>query len=198
MNSLSWYLNLYYKFREYPVCEVNAAHKPNELRALYSGMLKKQFVLFQLDNRRDGEIEGIISKNNYDHLLNKKAESNLEQEEALQQEEPQLDSRMLSHSLSSIDQGRDSIASVGSQESRWLVQTGPNEKNMDVFYELMIKMIRISFRRLTIEAFAFDRYGQTLSKEGVRDTLRSNTEYAELYGRITAEREKKEEDPNIV
>ena len=127
MNSLSWYLNLYYKFREYPVCEVNAAHKPNELRALYSGMLKKQFVLFQLDNRRDGEIEGIISKNNYDHLLNKKAESNLEQEEALQQEEPQLDSRMLSrHSLSSIDQGRDSIASVGSQESRWLVQTGPN------------------------------------------------------------------------
>lgn len=77
MNSLSWYLNLYYKFREYPVSEVNAAHKPNELRALYSGMLKKQFVLFQLDNRRDGEIEGIISKNNYDHLLNKKAESNL-------------------------------------------------------------------------------------------------------------------------
>lgn len=56
MNSLSWYLNLYYKFREYPVSEVNAAHKPNELRALYSGMLKKQFVLFQLDNRRDGEI----------------------------------------------------------------------------------------------------------------------------------------------
>lgn len=71
---------------------------------------------------------------------------------------------------------------------------------MDVFYELMIKMIRISFRRLTIEAFAFDRYGQTLSKEGVRDTLRSNTEYAELYGRIAAEGEKKEEeeDPNIV
>lgn len=127
MNSLSWYLNLYYKFREYPVSEVNAAHKPNELRALYSGMLKKQFVLFQLDNRRDGEIEGIISKNNYDHLLNKKAESNLEQEEALQQEEPQLDSRMISRqSVSSIDQGRDSIASVGSQESRWLVQTGPN------------------------------------------------------------------------
>ena len=90
-------------------------------------MLKKQFVLFQLDNRRDGEIEGIISKNNYDHLLNKKAESNLEQEEALQQEEPQLDSRMLSRqSVSSIDQGRDSVASVGSQESRWLVQTGPN------------------------------------------------------------------------
>lgn len=127
MNSLSWYLNLYYKFREYPVSEVNAAHKPNELRALYSGMLKKQFVLFQLDNRRDGEIEGIISKNNYDHLLNKKAESNLEQEEALQPEEQQLDSRMFSRpSLSSIDQGRDSIASVGSQESRWLVQTGPN------------------------------------------------------------------------
>lgn len=127
MNSLSWYLNLYYKFREYPVSEVNAAHKPNELRALYSGMLKKQFVLFQLDNRRDGEIEGIISKNNYDHLLNKKAESNLEQEEALKQEEPQLDSRMLSRqSVSSIDQGRDSIASIGSQESRWLVQTGPN------------------------------------------------------------------------
>jgi hypothetical protein len=42
-------------------------------------MLKKQFALFQLDNRRDGEIEGIISKNNYDHMLNKKAESNLEQ-----------------------------------------------------------------------------------------------------------------------
>lgn len=45
-------------------------------------MLKKQFTLFQLDNRRDGEIEGIISKNNYDHMLNKKAESNLEQEES--------------------------------------------------------------------------------------------------------------------
>lgn len=59
------------------------------------------------------------------------------------------------------------MVSVGSQSSKWLVQTGPNEKNMDVFYELMIKMIRISFRRLTIEAFAFDRYGKSLNKEGI-------------------------------
>ena len=79
MSSLSWYINLYYKFREYPIAEINAAHKPNELRSLYTSTLKKLFTLFQLDNRRDGEIEGLISKNNYDHLLNKKAETNLEQ-----------------------------------------------------------------------------------------------------------------------
>jgi hypothetical protein len=56
MNTLSWYINLYYKFRDYPIPEINASYKSNELRALYSAMLKKQFTLFQLDNRRDGEI----------------------------------------------------------------------------------------------------------------------------------------------
>lgn len=106
-------------------------------------------------------------------MLNKKAESNLEQEEALPtqhlNDDPQMDSRsVLSRpSISSMDrthQQRDSEVSLISQESRWLVQAGPNEKNMDVFYELMIKMIRISLRRLTIEAFAFDQYARTLSK----------------------------------
>lgn len=183
MNSLSWYINLYYKFRDYPIPEINASYKSNELRALYSAMLKKQFTLFQLDNRRDGEIEGIISKNNYDHMLNKKAESNLEQEEALPtqhaNDEPQMDSRsILSRpSMSSMDRThlqRDSEVSLVSQESRWLVQAGPNEKNMDVFYELMIKMIRISLRRLTIEAFAFDQYARTLSKEGIQDAIKNN------------------------
>ena len=90
-------------------------------------MLKKQFALFQLDNKRDGEIEGIISKNNYDHMLNKKAESNLEQEEALlsQQPPPPEDNALLSSrvilsraSLSSGDRShlpRDSEVSVMSQ-----------------------------------------------------------------------------------
>lgn len=52
MISLAWYINLYYKFREYPISEINAVYKPNELRPVYSGMLKKLFTLFQLDNRR--------------------------------------------------------------------------------------------------------------------------------------------------
>jgi hypothetical protein len=39
---------------------------------------------------------------------------------------------------------------------------------MDVFYELMIKMIRVSFRRLMIETFALDRYGMHVSKEAIR------------------------------
>jgi hypothetical protein len=75
-------------------------------------MLKKQFALFQLDNKRDGEIEGIISKNNYDHMLNKKAESNLEQEEAVvpapphpNEENAPFESRLILSrpSLSSVD-----------------------------------------------------------------------------------------------
>lgn len=82
---------------------------------------------------------------------------------------------------------RDSEASLASQESRWLVQAGPNEKNMDVFYELMIKMIRISFRRLTIEAFAFDQYARTLTKEGIQEAIKNNAEYSELYNKIYAE-----------
>ena len=58
------------------------------------------------------------------------------------------------------------------------MQGGPNEKNMDVFYELMIKMIRISLRRLTIETFAFDRYARTLGKEGIREAIKNNAEYS--------------------
>jgi len=73
MNNLGWYINLYYKFREYPITELNLAYKPNELKSLYSGLLKKLFILFQLDNRRDGDIEGLISKNNYDLMINKRA-----------------------------------------------------------------------------------------------------------------------------
>ena len=46
---------------------------------------------------------------------------------------------------------------------------------MDVFYELMIKMIRVSFRRLMIENFALDRYGMHISKEGIRDILQATT-----------------------
>ena len=99
-------------------------------------MLKKQFTLFQLDNKRDGEIEGIISKNNYDHMLNKKAESNLEQEQALphQQHTPEengpLSSKLLLSraSRSSAERSRlprDSEVSMISQESRWLVHGGP-------------------------------------------------------------------------
>lgn len=171
MSSLSWYINLYYKFREYPIAEINAAHKPNELRSLYTATLKKLFTLFQLDNRRDGEIEGLISKNNYDHLLNKKAETNLEQEQNADKIEPSEDNNhdsfLSRNSISSVEPSvinRDSNASLASQDPRWLVQAGPHEKNMDVFFELMIKMIRISLRRLTIEAFALERYGKSLTK----------------------------------
>ena len=46
---------------------------------------------------------------------------------------------------------------------------------MDVFYELMIKMIRVSFRRLMIENFALDRYGMHISKEAIRDILQATT-----------------------
>lgn len=35
-------------------------------------------------------------------------------------------------------------------------------------------MIRISLRRLTIEAFAFDQYDRTLSKEGIQDAIKNN------------------------
>jgi glycyl-tRNA synthetase (class II) len=82
MNSLSWYFNLYYKFREYPIAELNNSLKHNELKAFYAAMLRKTFALFQLDHRKEGEIEGLISKNNYDLMLHKKAEDNLAQEEA--------------------------------------------------------------------------------------------------------------------
>ena len=56
MNSLTWYFNLYYKFREYPIAELNSSLKPNELKAFYAAMLRKVFVLFQLEHRREGEI----------------------------------------------------------------------------------------------------------------------------------------------
>lgn len=56
MNNFGWYINLYYKFREYPITELNSMYKTNELKSIYNGMLKKLFTLFQLDNRRDGEI----------------------------------------------------------------------------------------------------------------------------------------------
>ncbi len=77
MNNLSWYFNLYYKFRDYPIAELNAALKKSELKALYSNMLRKLLALFQLDHRKDGEIEGLINKNNYDFMLSKKTEDNL-------------------------------------------------------------------------------------------------------------------------
>jgi hypothetical protein len=80
MNNLSWYINLYYKFRDYPITELSSAYKPTELKSLYNGILKKMFLLFQMDNRREGEIEGLISKNNYDLMVNKRAETNLAQE----------------------------------------------------------------------------------------------------------------------
>lgn len=88
MNNLAWYFNLYYKFRDYPIAELNSTLKNSELKALYTNMLRKLFLLFQLDNRKDGEIEGLISKNNYDLMLNKKAENNLAQEELLSNQTP--------------------------------------------------------------------------------------------------------------
>lgn len=81
MNNINWYFNLYYKFRDYPIGELNSTLKNNELKTLYNNMLRKTFALFQLDTRKDGDIEGLISKNNYDLMLNKKAENNLAQEE---------------------------------------------------------------------------------------------------------------------
>jgi hypothetical protein len=56
MNNISWYFNLYYKFRDYPIGELNSTLKSSELKTLYSNMLRKVFVLFQLDSRKDGEI----------------------------------------------------------------------------------------------------------------------------------------------
>lgn len=58
---------------------------------------------------------------------------------------------------------------------------------MDVFYELMIKMIRISLRRLTIEAFALERYGKNLTKESVHEIIKNNSEYSEVYSKMQAE-----------
>jgi len=47
------------------------------------------------------------------------------------------------------EKGRDSLASRESN-ARWIVESNPSEQNMDVFYELMIKMIRVSLRRLMV------------------------------------------------
>ena len=54
MNSLNWYFNLYYKFRNYPINELNNSLKNNELKAFYGAMLRKTFTLFQLEHRKDG------------------------------------------------------------------------------------------------------------------------------------------------
>ena len=52
MNSLSWYFSLYYKFRDYPITELNSTLKPSELKALYAATLRKTFSLFQLEHRK--------------------------------------------------------------------------------------------------------------------------------------------------
>jgi hypothetical protein len=43
---------------------------------------------------------------------------------------------------------------------------------MEVFYELMIKMIRISLRRLSIETFAIDKYGKNINREAVNEIFK--------------------------
>ena len=39
------------------------------------------------------------------------------------------------------------------------------DNNMDVFYELMIKMIRISLQRLMVEALAVSQFQHAVGKE---------------------------------
>ena len=45
---------------------------------------------------------------------------------------------------------------------------------MDVFYELMIKMIRISLRRLIIETFTLDKFSQNLKKETIKEIFKNS------------------------
>ena len=51
---------------------------------------------------------------------------------------------------------------------------------MDVFYELMIKMIRVSFRRLMVQNFALDRYGMHISKDALKDILQATTSECDI------------------
>jgi hypothetical protein len=176
MNNLGWYINLYYKFREYPISELNSSFKPNELRSLYSGMLKKLFLLFQLDTRREGEIEGLISKNNYELMINKRAETNLAQEDLPHKTPPEFTPES-GVSLDSMENDEKKESIISETASRWLVETDPTEKNMDVFYELMIKMIRVSLRRLMVETFAIDKYGKSLTKDSVNELFKNRSQF---------------------
>lgn len=48
MNSVDWYLSLYYKYREYPVKHLNAAYKNNELRLIYADIFNRLSTYFRI------------------------------------------------------------------------------------------------------------------------------------------------------
>ena len=49
MEARWWYMKLYYKYREYPVKEVNSQYKKSELRAVYTSIFTKLSSYFTME-----------------------------------------------------------------------------------------------------------------------------------------------------
>jgi len=50
---MNWYMSLYYKYRDYPVNNINIKYKRNELRAVYANIFAKMCLYFFIDPDAD-------------------------------------------------------------------------------------------------------------------------------------------------
>ena len=47
-NNISWYANVYYSYRDYPIKQLNVKYKKSELKTIYNTLIKKMFNNFDI------------------------------------------------------------------------------------------------------------------------------------------------------
>ncbi len=47
-NNISWYANVYYSYRDYPIKHLNVKYKKSELKTIYNTLIKKMFNNFDI------------------------------------------------------------------------------------------------------------------------------------------------------
>lgn len=45
-NNISWYVNVYYSYRDYPIRHLNIKYKKSELKTIYNILFKKMLMNF--------------------------------------------------------------------------------------------------------------------------------------------------------
>lgn len=64
---MNWYMNIYYNFKGYPIVGDSSTDKPNELRSLYSNMLKQYLKCFEIKTDLDSAYNN--NENNQSTIL---------------------------------------------------------------------------------------------------------------------------------
>ena len=61
MNCVEWYITVYYKYRQYPVKNLNATFKNNELKQIYAGIFHQLSSYFTINPKLNRIISSKLS-----------------------------------------------------------------------------------------------------------------------------------------